>query len=85
MLCLRNKNSQPNLSIDTWKLLKINNIEMSKQYQASDLWKKMGKRKGYTGQELTHDFVIDLAMHLGMYFGKGPIVVGYDGTKSTMS
>src|SRR3712207_6094701 len=38
--------------------------------------------RGVYGQELTHDLVIDLAYALGTYFGKGPIVVGYDGRKS---
>src|SRR5687767_11881346 len=38
--------------------------------------------RGVYGQELTHDLVIDLCYALGTYFGKGPIVVGYDGRKS---
>src|SRR5919197_5714348 len=39
--------------------------------------------RGVYGQELTHDVVIDLCYALGTYFGKGPIVVGYDGRKSS--
>ena len=39
--------------------------------------------RGIYGQELTHDIVIDLCYALGTYFGKGPIVVGYDGRKSS--
>lgn len=39
--------------------------------------------RGIYGQELTHDVVIDLCYALGTYFGKGPIVVGYDGRKSS--
>jgi phosphomannomutase/phosphoglucomutase len=39
--------------------------------------------RGVYGQELTHDLVIDLCYALGTYFGKGPIVVGYDGRKSS--
>ncbi|MEM3094915.1 MAG: phosphoglucosamine mutase, partial [Nitrososphaera sp.] len=35
------------------------------------------------GQELTHDLVIDLCYALGTYFGRGPIVVGHDGRKSS--
>jgi phosphomannomutase/phosphoglucomutase len=38
--------------------------------------------RGVYGQELTHDLVIDLCYALGTYFGKGAIVVGYDGRKS---
>jgi phosphomannomutase/phosphoglucomutase len=38
--------------------------------------------RGIYGQELTHDLVIDLCYSLGTYFGKGPIVIGYDGRKS---
>jgi phosphomannomutase/phosphoglucomutase len=34
-------------------------------------------------QELTHDLAIDLCYALGTYFGKGPIVVGYDGRRSS--
>jgi phosphomannomutase/phosphoglucomutase len=39
--------------------------------------------RGIYGQELTHDLVIDLCYALGTYFGRGPIVVGYDGRKSS--
>src|SRR2546427_6831967 len=39
--------------------------------------------RGIYGQELTHDVVIDLCYALGTYFGKGPIVVAYDGRKSS--
>src|SRR5438093_6466400 len=39
--------------------------------------------RGIYGQELTHDVVIDLCYALGTYFAKGPIVVGYDGRKSS--
>ncbi|MFL6509649.1 MAG: phosphoglucosamine mutase [Nitrososphaera sp.] len=38
--------------------------------------------RGVYGQELTHDLVIDISYALGTYFGKGAIVVGYDGRKS---
>src|SRR5437867_13058016 len=34
-------------------------------------------------QELTHHIVIHLCYALGTYFGKGPIVVGYDGRNSS--
>jgi phosphomannomutase/phosphoglucomutase len=39
--------------------------------------------RGVYGKELTHDLVIDLCYALGTYFGKGPIVVGYDGRTSS--
>jgi phosphomannomutase/phosphoglucomutase len=39
--------------------------------------------RGVYGQELTHELVIDLCYSLGTYFGKGPIVVGNDGRKSS--
>jgi phosphomannomutase/phosphoglucomutase len=39
--------------------------------------------RGVYGQELTNDLVIDLCYALGTYFGKGRIVVGYDGRKSS--
>lgn len=39
--------------------------------------------RGIYGQELTHDVVIDLCYALGTYFGKGPVVVGYDGRRSS--
>ncbi|MFL6495227.1 MAG: phosphoglucosamine mutase [Nitrososphaera sp.] len=38
--------------------------------------------RGVYGQDLTHDLVIDISYALGTYFGKGAIVVGYDGRKS---
>jgi phosphomannomutase / phosphoglucomutase len=39
--------------------------------------------RGVYGEELTHDLVIDLCYALGTYFGMGPIVVGYDGRRSS--
>jgi phosphomannomutase / phosphoglucomutase len=39
--------------------------------------------RGIYGQELTHDLVIDFCYALGTYFGKGPIVIGYDGRNSS--
>jgi phosphomannomutase / phosphoglucomutase len=39
--------------------------------------------RGVYGQELTHDLVIDLCHSLGTYFGRGPIIVGNDGRKSS--
>lgn len=39
--------------------------------------------RGIYGQELTHDLVIDLCYALGSYFGKGSVVVGYDGRRSS--
>ena len=39
--------------------------------------------RGIYGQELTNDFVIDFCYALGTYFGKGPIIVGYDGRNSS--
>ena len=39
--------------------------------------------RGIYGEELTHDLVIDLCYALGTYFGMGPIVVGYDGRRSS--
>ena len=39
--------------------------------------------RGIYGQELTNDFVIDFCHALGTYFGKGPIIVGYDGRNSS--
>jgi phosphomannomutase/phosphoglucomutase len=39
--------------------------------------------RGVYGQDLTHDLVIDLCCALGTYFVRGPIVVGYDGRKSS--
>jgi phosphomannomutase/phosphoglucomutase len=39
--------------------------------------------RGVYGEELTHDLVIDLCYSLGTYFGRGPIIVGYDGRRSS--
>lgn len=39
--------------------------------------------RGVYGQELTQDLVIDLCYALSMYFRIGPIVVGYDGRRSS--
>src|SRR5919205_2564206 len=39
--------------------------------------------RGVYGQELTNDLVIDLCYALGTYFGKGRVVVGYDGRRSS--
>jgi phosphomannomutase / phosphoglucomutase len=39
--------------------------------------------RGVYGEELTHDLVIDLCYSLGTYFGRGPVVVGYDGRRSS--
>jgi len=39
--------------------------------------------RGIYNQELTLDLVIDLSYSLSTYFGIGPIVVGYDGRKSS--
>ncbi len=39
--------------------------------------------RGVYGEELTNDLVIDLCYALATYFGNGPIVVGYDGRKSS--
>src|SRR5262245_30460264 len=39
--------------------------------------------RGIYGQELTNEMVIDLCYALATYFGSGPIVVGYDGRKSS--
>ena len=39
--------------------------------------------RGVYGEELSHDLVIDLCYSLGTYFGRGPIVVGYDGRRSS--
>ena len=39
--------------------------------------------RGIYGKELRHDLVIDFCYALGTYFGKGPIVVGYDGRNSS--
>ena len=39
--------------------------------------------RGVYGHELTHELVIDLCYALATHFGKGPIVVGNDGRKSS--
>lgn len=39
--------------------------------------------RGIFGKELTPELVIDLSYSLATYFGKGRIVVGYDGRKSS--
>jgi phosphomannomutase/phosphoglucomutase len=39
--------------------------------------------RGVYGEELDHDLIIDLCYALGTYFGKGPIIVGYDGRWSS--
>ncbi|MEP0824982.1 MAG: phosphoglucosamine mutase [Nitrososphaera sp.] len=39
--------------------------------------------RGVYGEELTNDLAIDLCYALATYFGDGPIVVGYDGRKSS--
>ncbi|WP_415282722.1 phosphoglucosamine mutase [Candidatus Nitrososphaera sp. FF02] len=39
--------------------------------------------RGVWGRELTSDLVIDLSYAIATYYGKGPIVVGYDGRKSS--
>jgi phosphomannomutase/phosphoglucomutase len=62
--------------------VKNNNIEMQASNARPRLFGTNGVR-GVYGQELTHDLVIDLCYALGTYFGKGPIVVGYDGRKSS--
>ena len=62
--------------------VKNDNIEMQASNARPRLFGTNGVR-GIYGQELTHDLVIDLCYALGTYFGKGPIVVGYDGRKSS--
>jgi phosphomannomutase / phosphoglucomutase len=62
--------------------VKNNNIEMQASNARPRLFGTNGVR-GIYSQELTHDLVIDLCYALGTYFGKGPIVVGYDGRKSS--
>jgi len=39
--------------------------------------------RGIFGEELTIDVVIDLSYSLAAYFNNGPIIVGYDGRKSS--
>ena len=38
--------------------------------------------RGVWGKDLTADMVIDLAYSIATYYGKGPVVVGYDGRRS---
>ena len=40
--------------------------------------------RGVFGQDLSIEFLIDIAFSLGYYFGKGPIVLGYDGRSSSL-
>lgn len=39
--------------------------------------------RGIYGKDLTNDLVIDLTYAIATYYGRGPIVVGYDGRKSS--
>jgi phosphomannomutase/phosphoglucomutase len=39
--------------------------------------------RGIFGKELTLDLVVDLSYSLATYFEKGPIIIGYDGRKSS--
>lgn len=39
--------------------------------------------RGVYGKDLTNDLVIDLTYAIATYYGKGPIVVGYDGRRSS--
>lgn len=39
--------------------------------------------RGIYGKDLTNDLVIELTYAIATYFGKGPIVVGYDGRRSS--
>jgi phosphomannomutase / phosphoglucomutase len=39
--------------------------------------------RGVFGKELTLDLVVDLSYSLATYFEKGPIIIGYDGRKSS--
>lgn len=39
--------------------------------------------RGVWGRDLTADMVIDLTFAIATYYGKGPIVVGYDGRRSS--
>lgn len=40
--------------------------------------------RGVFGEGLTLDFVSDMVSSLGTFFGKGPILVGYDGRESSV-
>jgi phosphomannomutase/phosphoglucomutase len=39
--------------------------------------------RGVFGKELTLDLVVDLSYSLAAFFGKGPIIIGYDGRNSS--
>lgn len=39
--------------------------------------------RGIYGKDLTNDLVIDLTYAMATYYGKGPLVVGYDGRRSS--
>lgn len=39
--------------------------------------------RGVYGKDLTNDLIIDLTYAIATYYGKGPIVVGYDGRRSS--
>jgi phosphomannomutase/phosphoglucomutase len=39
--------------------------------------------RGVFGKEFTLDLVVDLSYSLATFFGKGPIIVGYDGRNSS--
>jgi len=39
--------------------------------------------RGIFGKELTLHLVVDLSYSLATYFKKGPIIIGYDGRKSS--
>ncbi|HEX9678530.1 phosphoglucosamine mutase [Nitrososphaera sp.] len=39
--------------------------------------------RGVYGKDLTNDLVIDLTYAMATYYGKGPLVVGYDGRRSS--
>lgn len=39
--------------------------------------------RGIYGKDLTNDLIIDLTYAIATYYGKGPIVVGYDGRRSS--
>jgi phosphomannomutase / phosphoglucomutase len=41
--------------------------------------------RGVFGQDLSIEFLIDIAFSIGYYFKKGPIVLGYDGRSSSLS
>lgn len=39
--------------------------------------------RGIFGKDLSLDFISDLTKSLGVYFGKGPVLIGYDGRNSS--